>query len=99
MSALRPFAPNYNSGQTVSSTGTAATATIRKNALNVAITNTGSNIAYIRISDDATLAATVADFPVLAGNQVIITKSEGHDKISHISASDTTLHIITGEGW
>jgi len=100
MAALQPFSPHYNSGQTVTATQTAASATLPKHDLNVHIANTGADIAYVRISDVA-VTATAADMIIPAGTSRILTKRDGDDVISYLSATatTTTLHIITGEGW
>lgn len=98
MSALQPFSPAYTSGQVVTPAAAAASITINKEAKQVCLTNTGAAICYVRVSDVA-VSATTADFPVPAGQQAIITKAEGQGILSHISATGTTLHVITGEGW
>jgi hypothetical protein len=93
----QPFKPNYTTGQTVTPAAAAASVAINSADKQVCLTNTGLNDCYVRIHTDA-MSATTADFLVLAGAQVIITKAVGDDVLSHISASGTTLHIITGEG-
>lgn len=98
MAALQPFAPQYDNGQTVTASGTSGSVNITANALNVCITNTGLNIAYVKIGT-GTVTATANNFPIPAGAQRILTKSSIHDVIAYISASGTTLNIITGEGW
>jgi hypothetical protein len=46
-----------------------------------------------------TVAATAADYPVLGGSQVTLTKDGDMDTVSAITASGTTsLHVIPGEG-
>lgn len=101
MAALQPFSPHYGSGQTVTATSAAAASvTINSNSFNVMVTNTGAQIAYVRVGTDSA-TATAADFPVLAGSQAAITKGSGQNILSYIgvAAGDTTLHIMTGEGW
>ena len=98
MSVLAPFNPAYTQGQTVTAAAAAASVSINKTAKQVAVTNLGNNVAYVRIGT-GTIAATTADMPVLPGTQVSLTKGEGQDVLSHISAAGTTLHIIPGEGW
>lgn len=100
MAAIQPFSPHYTSGQTVTATTTAASATINGSSLNVLVTNTGSNIAYVRISGAAT-TATAADMIILPNTQVSLTKGYGETILSYlgVAAGNTTLHIMTGEGF
>lgn len=98
MAALQPFSPSYAQGKTVIPAASAASTTIVKDALSVCLTNLGENICYVRIGASG-IIATVADFPVLAGEQITLTKKSDDDTISYISALGTTLHVITGEGW
>jgi hypothetical protein len=100
MAAIQPFSPAYNSGQTVTATTTAASATINGNSLNVLVTNTGSNIAYVRIASSA-VTATASDMIILPSTQVSLTKSFGDTIISYlgVAAGNTSLHIMTGEGF
>ena len=98
MAAFQPFSPHYTSGQIVSATATAASATINATSKNVCVTNSGANIAYVRISDSS-VTATTSDFPILSGQQAIITKATDEDVLSYISPLGATLHIMTGEGW
>ncbi len=103
MSALQPFSPHYGSNQVVTPAAASATITISGSDKNVRVTNTGANKGYFRtfsITDTpAGSAATVADCCVAAGMSTVITKPDGHDRLSHISAAGTTFEIITGEGW
>jgi len=100
MAAIQPFSPHYTSGKTVTATTTAASTTVNGSSLNVLITNTGSNIAYVRIAGVA-VTATAADMIILPSTQVSLTKSFGDSIISYlgVAAGDTTLHIMTGEGF
>lgn len=92
-----PFTPAYGSGQTVSPGAAAAAVTLNQGDQSVVLTNTGANICYVRISDAGN--ATTADYPIVAGAQVCLTKGSDQQRLSHISATGTTLHIITGNGW
>lgn len=98
MSALQPFNPAYTTGQVVTPAAAAASITINGPAKQVCLTNLGVNVCYVRVSDVA-ISATTADYPVPAGQQVLITKGDGQTILSHISAAGTTLHVMTGEGW
>jgi hypothetical protein len=98
MSILAPFNPSFTQGQTVTAAAAAASVAVNANAKQVTITNTGANIAYVR-TGTGTFSATAADMPVLAGTQISITKGEGTETFSYISAAGTTLHVIPGDGW
>lgn len=98
MTAIAPFAPAYTSGQTVTPAAAAASININKAANQVCLTNLGAAVCHVRVSDVA-ISATIADFPVPAGQQVVITKADGQGILSYISATGTTLHVMTGEGF
>ena len=98
MSIFAPFNPAYTSGQTKTSAALAASFSVAAGTNQVCITNTGSYIAYVRIGVGS-FSATTADYPVLAGSQVVLTKAQDDTVVSHISASGTTLHFICGNGF
>lgn len=98
MSVLTPFDPAYTQGQIVTAAAVAASVAVNKSAKQVVVTNLGNNVAYVR-TGTGTIAATTADMPVLPGTQVSLTKGEGQDVFTHISAAGTSLHVISGEGW
>lgn len=98
MTVKAPFAPAYTQGQTVTAAAAAASITIGKGAKSICLTNTGSNVGYVRTGASG-IVATAADYPVPAGIQVVISKPDDHDTLSYISASGTTLHAIPGEGF
>ncbi len=95
---IAPVFPQYGSGQTVTPAAASAAATLQAGTKNVILTNTGLNVCYVRIGASS-VAATAADYPVLAGTQVIISKDQDHTALTHISPAGTTLHIMTGEGF
>lgn len=98
MSIFAPFNPAYTSGQTKTSAALAASFSVAAGTNQVCITNTGSNIAYVRIGVGS-FSATTADYPVPSGAQVVLTKAQDDTVVSHISASGTTLHFICGNGF
>lgn len=98
MAVEASFQPRYGSGQTVTPAAAAASIDIDASAKTVCLTNTGANICYIRIGRGS-ISATTADYPVVAGQQVAVSKGDGDNVLSHISAVGTTLHVITGEGF
>lgn len=95
---MRPFNPAYGSGQVVAPAAAAAAVTnLNTEDMNVVLTNLGANVCYVRVA--ATGNATTADYPVPSGAQVCLTKGVGQTRLSYISASGTSLHIMTGNGW
>jgi hypothetical protein len=96
--ALETFNPAYTQGQTISVTSTSAPITIGRGSMSLCLSNLDTTVCYVRVST-GTVAATVADYPVLGGSQVTITKAQDMDTVSAITASGTTsLHVIPGEG-
>lgn len=98
----QPFFPAYGTNQVVSPAAGSATITINKDNRQVRIVNTGANIAYVQTfssQDQAGTTATTADFAVPAGAMCTISKDTDHDQLAHISASGTTLNIMTGDGY
>jgi len=98
MSVLAPINPAYTQGQTVAAAAVAASVSVNKAAKQIAVTNLGNNVAYVRTGTGAIAAAT-SDMPVLPGTQVTLTKGDNQETFSYISAAGTTLHVIPGEGW
>lgn len=101
MSARQPFSPHYGTNQVLAAGAAALTANLDPVDKSVRIINTGSNIAYVRIfySTGIAVPATTADFPITAGLAATITKADGQDRLSYISATGTSLQVMTGEGW
>jgi hypothetical protein len=98
MAVVQTFNPAYTQGQTISVTSTSAPITIGRRSASLCLSNLGTTACYVRVST-GTVAATAADYPVLGGSQVTITKGEDMDTVSAITASGTTdLHVIPGEG-
>jgi hypothetical protein len=99
MAVLETFNPAYTQGTTISVSTTSAAAVRGLGAKSLCLSNLGTVTVYVRVSQ-GTIAATTADYPVLAGTQVTITKDEAHDTVSAITASSTSsLHVIPGEGF
>lgn len=99
MAVLYTFNPAYTQGTTISVTTTSAPAVVGKGAKSLCLSNLGSEVVYVRVST-GTVAATAADYPVLAGSQVSLTKEQDHDTVSAVTASGTSsLHVIPGEGF
>lgn len=99
MSANQPVAPSYGTGQTVSPAAASATTPLVRGTNQLVLTNLGAGICYIRVGTSGMPPATVADYPIPAGAQVVITKGQDQDTLAHISAAGTSLHIMNGEGF
>lgn len=98
MTIKAPVQPSYATGQTVNPAAGAATMTLTTGSKQLILTNLGANPCYVRVGS-GTIAATINDYPVPAGAQVVITKAMNDDKLSHISPVGTTLHVMNGEGF
>lgn len=99
MTIKAPVQPGYGTGQTLTPGAAAATATLTIGSKQLILTNLGTNPCYVRIGQTTVANASTSDYPVPAGAQVVISKSMADDKLSHISAAGTTLHVINGEGF
>jgi hypothetical protein len=94
----RPFAPAYGTGISVSPTAAAAETTIGKGRTSLLVINNGSVDCFVRVGTDSR-DATTADCPILAGNQLVISKDADADKFGYITSSGTgSLKVIEGEG-
>lgn len=98
MTAVVPFNPAYTQGQVVAPAAGAASITIGKGAKSLCLSNIGANVCYVRVGG-STVVATTADYAVPAGAQLVVSKFQDDDTLSHISAAGTTLHVIPGEGF
>lgn len=96
MAIINQFRPRYGSNQVVTPAAASASINIAKDDTAVRLVNTGANVCYVRVRNSAG-AATTADLPVRAGSEVIIRKGVDDTILSHISASGTTLNVMTGE--
>lgn len=94
-----PFAPSYGNGTVVSAGAVSANAAISIKSQTLCLTNLGSGVCYIRLSEDASDTASTADYPLPGGAQVSITKPYDYNRIAYISADGTDLHILPGEGF
>lgn len=96
MAIINQFRPRYGSNQVVTPAASSASINIAKDDQAVRLVNTGANVCYVRVRNSAG-TATTADLPVRAGSEVIIRKGVDDTILSHISASGTTLNVMTGE--
>lgn len=99
MSVNATFAPSYTKAQIVTPSTTSATATIGKGSKSLCLTNLGANLCYVRVSTGSS-TATSADYAVLPGAQVSISKFQDDDTVAFVTGTSTTsLHIMPGEGF
>lgn len=97
MTTLAPFQPSPGSGQTVT-LGASAAVTVNGSDRQVVISNLdAAEVGYVRVC--STGPATAADFPVLPGKQVCITKGADPVTLYVFSAGTPDFHICTGNGW
>lgn len=100
MSVLNTFNPSYGRGIVVAPGAASAQSTIGVGSKTLVLTNLGVETCYIRVGR-GTITASNADYPVLAGTQLSISKDQDDTVVAYISASATatSLHILPGEGW
>ena len=93
------FQPSYGNGVTVAPTGTSASSTLGAGSDNIVVTNLSSSVvSYVRVGQGAQ-TATTADYPVLPGTQVSLSKARYENTVAYITGSGTgSLHIIAGRG-
>ena len=91
-SKIQTFAPSYGNGISITGAATTANAEIDSNRTRSAltVTNTGSDLVYVR-TGDSTVVATSADYPVLGGTQVSLSKFEDHSHIAVIAPSGSPV--------
>ena len=99
MSVMQTFNPSWGYGQSLTPSAASASVSFGGGRKSFVVTNTGSVTCYIRTGNSG-VTASAADYPVLAGSQVSLTKDQDHTHLAHIAASGTgALHIIPGEGF
>lgn len=100
MELFQPFNPKWGSNKVLTAAASAANTGVDINTRQVRVINTGAAIAYVCTysSTGTARVATVADLPVNAGERVIFTKDVNDDMLSYISATGSTLQVMTGTG-
>lgn len=99
MSVMQTFNPAYKQGVTISATTTSAATAVGFGSKSLVLTNLGSAVVYISCGL-STVTATAADYPLLPGAQVSITKFQDHTHVGTLAASGTvSVHVIPGEGF
>lgn len=99
MAAILTFSPGYGSGKVVTAGGTSASTTLAPGSHSMMLTNLGANVIYVRSGGAGVVAVDEADYPVLPGQQVTVTRRFDDTHVAYISASGGDLHIMKGEGF
>ena len=100
MAIDQTFAPAYGRGVTASVTSTSGSSEVGKGSKTICLTNAGDKVAYVRIGVSG-LTATTADYAVLGGSQITISKFMDDTHVAYVcgGSDSTSLHIIPGEGY
>jgi hypothetical protein len=98
MSINYPFSPAYGSGVSIATTGTASSVAVGFGNKSLCITNLDSVPVYFRVGYSS-VVATVFDYVVAPGMQVVISKQDDHTHVSAITSGSAGLvNVIAGEG-
>ena len=93
------FNPAFGAGVTISATTTSSATLVGGNARQIVVTNLGSAVIYID-TGMAGIVATAADYPVLPGTQVSLSKNLDHTHVGVLASSGTqSVHVIPGLGF
>ena len=95
------FTPSYGRGiaNTTSTTTSNSEIDSNGNRQSVVITNTGTDLVFAH-TGDSSVVATAADYPVLGGSQVSISKDARDTHIAIIaSAGNPLVYAIAGSGF
>ena len=96
MTAYTPFEGILGQNEVATPAASSADTTVTRSE-SVRLVNEGANVCHVRIGSTVA-AATTSDLPVLSGESIVVSKAFEFTKVSHISASGTTLHIQPGKG-
>lgn len=90
------FQPFFGSNQSVTASGTSAAITLDSRTNVIRVVNTGStNVAHVRVGATPQ-TATAADLVILPNSEFIFRRAESDVSLAYISASGTTLQVMTG---
>jgi len=97
---VQAFAPNYGAGLLLAPGVASAVTSFPNNSEAVELTNLGATRVSIRFQETSTGTALLdADYTILPGMKIVVTKNRAYQYIAHISsAAGGSLHIIPGEG-
>ena len=91
-----PFSPNYGTAQLITTSDTVTAVSLLGNSNAICLTNTSSVRVTVRLG--VTDAINNAGYIVLPGSQVIIGKPTDERRLTVISSSAGSLHVIEGRG-
>ncbi len=97
MAICETFNPAWGSNQTIATAASAATL-IGKGSKSVLLTNSGSEIVYVKMGGSGD-TATIADYPVLPLSQVSVSKFQDFAYVITYSAAPGQLQVMNGEGF
>ena len=100
---IRVFSPTIGTGvqiTAVAATSTVGVIDVNRAGQQIVVTNLGTDVAYVRTydSENGVDTATSADYPVLGGTQIVLTKDPRHNSMAILSAGTPIIHIIKGNG-
>lgn len=100
MADIRTFAPGYGTGIVIATTTSSSNTALRAGSQQVVVTNTDStNAIYFRTCPASTDTASNADYIVLPGQRVSVTRAQDHAFIAVVAAAGTpSVHVIIGDG-
>jgi hypothetical protein len=99
MSVEKTFEPRYTVGQIVTPNVSSASITLGFLSETLCLSNLSNTVVYVRVGQGS-ISATTADYPVLPGSQVTISKGIDDNIVAHISPGGAgSLHIIPGVGY
>jgi hypothetical protein len=99
MAEVQTFAPGFGTGVVITTAAGSAATAVRPGTNGLCLTNTGTVTVYMRTGDSSAVAST-ADYPVLAGQQVTITRFADFTHVATISpAGAGELHVMGGQGF
>lgn len=97
MAINETFNPKWGTNEPVV-TGASASIEKGKGSKSILATNTGTVTVYFRCGDSA-VTASAADYPVLAGSQITITKFQDDTHLATYSALAGAVEVMAGEGF
>lgn len=99
MAEIQTFSPGFGTGVVITTSAANLATAVRTGLQSLCLTNTGTVTVYMR-TGDATAVASTTDYPVLAGQQVTITRFADFTHVATISpAGAGELHVMGGQGF
>jgi len=92
------FNPAFGQAITVSATGSSVSGAVGDKAENLVVTSLAEETLFFR-TGEGSATATAADYALLAGQQISITKPTHHDYFAAIGTdAGGDVHVIPGKG-